>query len=349
MSHLRNPFFLGATLLASLAFTYHYFLYTHEYPPGSYQRIAAYEADKVFQTRILVTTLANMLEPTLPLLQATFHTIVPYPIDYEVLLQLLNVCFLSALLLSMPSLLKVLEIRVSPWWSFLLLLPLYWNYVALNGLIDGAGLYYPYDLPSLTFFTIGVILFIRCQWLLLYPWFVIALLNRESACFLTLAGFILSVRFSSSPSDFLRENRHLLFHVSAQACLWIGSRLLLSHTFRDNPGEFFETPHSMTLFLSHAVTATPHWAMENPRWFLTLFAGIWLFPLLAFKKLNSMTRRFLIVGVIYLTALIFRSNMMETRVYNELNVVLTTAAIAAIHSWLQTHRSTTYSSQATHA
>ena len=103
MSHLRNPFFLGATLLASLAFTYHYFLYTHEYPPGSYQRIAAYEADKVFQTRILVTTLANILEPTLPLLQATFHTIVPYPIDYEVLLQLLNVCFLSALLLSMPA------------------------------------------------------------------------------------------------------------------------------------------------------------------------------------------------------------------------------------------------------
>lgn len=335
MSHFRNPLFLASALLASLVFTYHYFLYTHEYPPGSYQRIAAYEADKVFQTRILVTTLANALEPALPLLKAFFQPIVPYPIDYEVLLQLLNVAFLSALLLSMPLLLRLLDLRVSPWWSFLLLLPLYWNYVALNGLIDGAGLYYPYDLPSLTFFTIGVILFVHRQWLLLYPWFILALLNRESACFLSLAGFLLTARFSRSPSDFLRANRKLLFHVTAQALLWTVSRLLLSHAFRHNPGEFFETPHSMLQFLSHVVAATPHWAMENPRWFLSLFAGIWLIPLIAFKSLNSMTKRFLLVGATYLVALVFRSNMMEVRVYNELNVVLTAAAIAGIHSWRQ--------------
>ena len=335
MNHLRNPIYITATFLASTIFTYYYFLYTHEYPPGSYQKIAAYEADKVFQTRILVTTLANTLEPTLPLLRICFQPIVPYLIDYEVLLQLLNVFFLSALLLSMPHLLTLLEIRTSPWWSFFLLVPLFWNYVALNGLLDGAGLYYPYDIPALTFFTIGTILFVRRKWVLLYPLFILALLNRESACFLTLAGFLLSARISLPLKVFLRENHILLIHVFAQAILWFSSRVILSHVFRDNPGEFFETPHSMLHFLSNIFTATPHWAMENPRWFLTLFAGIWIVPLLSLKRLNSMIHRFLLVGFIYLVSLTLRSNMMETRVYNELNIVLFTAAIAGLHSWRQ--------------
>ena len=59
MKHFKSPLFLGVSLIASLVFTYFYFLYTHEYPPSSYEKIATYEADKVFQTRILVTMTAN--------------------------------------------------------------------------------------------------------------------------------------------------------------------------------------------------------------------------------------------------------------------------------------------------
>ena len=49
------------------------------------------------------------------------------------------------------------------------MLPLSWNYIIINGYIDGAGLYYPYDIPSLTFFAAGIILFLKNRWLFFYP------------------------------------------------------------------------------------------------------------------------------------------------------------------------------------
>lgn len=337
MKHFKSPLFLGVSLIASLVFTYFYFLYTHEYPPGSYEKIAAYEAHKVFQTRVLVTMTANALEPTLPLLKACLQWMVPYPIGYETLLQLLNSVFLVVLLLCMPFLYEILGTRLSPWWAFVLFIPLVWNYIAINGFFDGAGLYYPYDIPSLAFFALGTLLFVHRRWKLFYLIFLLACLNRESACFISLAGFLLTTRFSKNAHQLLRENRTIILHISAQAALWFVSRLILSYLFRNNPGEFFETPHSMIDFLWLIYTGEPHrWAMENPRWFLTLFAGIWLIPFLTWKHLSVSARCFLLVGACYLVALIFRSNMMETRVYNELNVILTACVVAGLYGWWRT-------------
>ena len=123
--------------------------------------------------------------------------------------------------------------------------------------------------------------------------------------------------------------------------LWFASRLGLGYLFRNNPGEFFETPHSMIDFLRLIITGDAHWAMENPRWFLTLFAGIWLIPFLTWKHLSISVRRFLLVGVCYLATLVFRSNMMETRVYNELNVIVTACAVVGLHRWWRTRDDTT--------
>ena len=58
------------------------------------KKISSYDADKVFQTRFLITAIANMLEPTIPLIKVGLQNIVPYPINYEVILQIINVFFL---------------------------------------------------------------------------------------------------------------------------------------------------------------------------------------------------------------------------------------------------------------
>ena len=88
----------------------------------------------------------------------------------------------------------------------------------------------------------------------------------------------------------------------------------------------------MIQFLSGIGNDQNHWAMGNASWFLTLFMGIWLIPAILYKYLSQQGRRFLLVGVIYLIVLTFRSNMMETRVYNELNVVLAASMIICIHN-----------------
>ncbi len=324
-------------LLCGLCFSYFYFLYTHEYPEGSYQRIANYEADKVFQTRLLITSIANFFEPAIPLLRSTFQWAVPYPINYEVILQLINVFFLAALILLIRPLAEILGYAITPAASLLILVPVSWNFIFINGLIDGAGLYYPYDIPSLTFFAAGIILFMQKKWLWFYPVFILACLNRESACFITLGGFLLSFQVGESKhADVVKSNRRVISQVIAQACIWLALRLILSYAFRNNPGEFFEKPHSMIDFITMILSGEPHWAMQNPCLFLTLFAGIWIVPLLYWKNLNQSAKRLLLLGLIYLLALVFRSNMMETRVYNELNVILAVCAICAFSPKLST-------------
>ena len=332
---IRYVFPLGC-LLASISFTYYYFLYTHEYPPGSYQRIASYDADKVFQTRLLTTTLANFLEPTIPLLRWSFQWAVPYPIDYEVILQLINTAFLTILILLVRPLAEVLGYTTKPVTSLLILVPISWNYIGINGFIDGAGLYYPYDIPSLTFFAAGIILFLQKKWLWFYLVFILACLNRESACFITMGGFLLTFQIGESKFvDILKSNKRMISHVIAQAGIWLTLRFILSYAFRNNPGEFFEQPHSMFDFIPKIGSGEAHWAMNNPRWFLTLFAGVWIVPLLLWKNLNGPLKRLLLLGLVYLLVLFFRSNMMETRVYNELNVILTICAICPFFAYRQ--------------
>ena len=259
---------------------------------------------------------------------------VPYPINYEVLLQLINVFFLTGLTLLVHPLIRLIGYEINKYSVFFIMLPLSWNYIIINGYIDGAGLYYPYDIPSLTFFAAGIILFLKNRWLFFYPVFILGCLNRESACFIALGGFLLTVNIERNTtfSNIIKSNRKIIHHVFIQAIIWLTLRIILSYTFRNNPGEFFEKPHSMIEFISRIWTGDPHWAMHDPRLFLTLFAGIWIIPLILWKKLNGFAKRFMILGLIYLVVLIFRSNMMETRVFNELNVIISVCALCALNS-----------------
>jgi len=313
-------------------------LHTNEYPPGSSQNIATGKADKVFQTRILIPFLGEFLKPCIPSLSFLFSWLVPYPINYDVILQIINIFSLTLLIISTPILLKILNCEVSNWSAFLLFLPLTWNYIAINGLIDGAGLFYCYDIPSLAFYVIGLILFLKGSWFLFYLLFILANLNRESACFISISGFLLHLNLCNNPKIFLSLNKRLFVHILTQAILWIVIRSSLSWIYQGNPGVFFEEPHSMNEFLSGIWNGNSHWAMENAVWFLTLFAGVWLFPIIFFNKLSTQGKRLFIVGLIYLISLYFRSNMMETRVYNELNVIISVCTIICLTNFFKSQK-----------
>ena len=188
-------------------------------PSPSAQNIAKGLADKVFQTRILIPFLGDFLKPCIPILSFFFSWLVPYPITFEVILQVLNILFLTLLVISTPILLKILDCEVSNWSAFLLFIPLSWNYIAINGLIDGAGLFYCYDIPSLAFYVIGLILFIKGSWFWFYLLFIFANLNRESACFISLSGFLIQLKLYHNTKLLLRLNKNLIIHVIVQAIL----------------------------------------------------------------------------------------------------------------------------------
>jgi hypothetical protein len=70
--------------------------------------------------------------------------------------------------------------------------------------------------------------------------------------------------------------------------------------------------------------------LGNPRCFLTLFGGTWVLIPLFWKYIPRDCKKLLLLIPIYMIPAILFANLMETRVYHELNVVITIAFTSGI-------------------
>jgi hypothetical protein len=94
----------------------------------------------------------------------------------------------------------------------------------------------PYDVPALFFFSISIYLVIRRRLWIYYLLFPFAVLNRETACFITVFFAVWEwVRLS----EFDVKGRLLRIapHVAVQAAVWLAIKIHLSHVFAHNPVE----------------------------------------------------------------------------------------------------------------
>lgn len=320
----------------AFVFCYIYFLYTWEYEPGSMARVANFEAVKVFQPRLLLVLSAKYLNSFFPL-SNEFISAFRLPVSSGLEFYIFGFVFLGtvALLLGFSNLLEILHNTsmkpIELWLSFGILgIPLFWNYAFIN------NLFYPYDIPSMAFFVWGIILFYKRKYYLFYFLFILATLNRESSCFISIAVFVLLFRISET-KNIISKNRQLYSHIIIQLIIWLGIRYSLRYLFKDNPGFFMEETHSFIDFLKLALTNQNHWAFggtpgDSASWFFTTFAGIWLIVVLRWNRINEVVKKLVIVGAIYLCGCIARANLMEIRVYNELLVMISILACSAIIS-----------------
>ena len=88
--------------------------------------------------------------------------------------------------------------------------------------------WYPSDLPSVLFFTLGLLLLHRRRWSLYYPMFVLATFNRETTVFLPLVLVLTNLGRARLGS--------LVAHAGAQAAIWLGVRWILHERYGANPG-----------------------------------------------------------------------------------------------------------------
>lgn len=125
----------------------------------------------------------------------------------------------------------------SRWFSLLIV------YMAYFNLAPGWGLNYtfPYDLPSLMFFCAGVYFIVSNRLLLYYLIFPLAVLNRETICFLTIFFVIWNVQQIRERGETLsrREIVPIMVHVLAQALIWFAIKVWLAHLFAGNPATTF--------------------------------------------------------------------------------------------------------------
>src|SRR6185295_1359057 len=80
--------------------------------------------------------------------------------------------------------------------------------------------YYPYDIPSVMFFTLGLLLVYDRDWRWFYPLFVAATLNRETSIFLVVVVvFVLYDRYSWRMLGLLAGSQ-LAIWLAIKAALW---------------------------------------------------------------------------------------------------------------------------------
>ncbi len=311
---------MGVMTLLSLVFTKYYFLFTSEYyPPSHANKIASFEADKVFQKRFLIPVTADFLSRSTPL-------------SFDKSLKFLAALSTLGLLYYFKNILEIFTNSHSNYnWYLLLLIPVSWNYMFLN------SIYHAYDIPTLFFFCACLYLFLKQKYILFYFTFLIATLNRESTCFITISLALLLSRFSSDCrlKDIFIQNSSLLRHLCLQATLWFLVVLLIGWSLKDSPGQSYETTYSMKDFVANMWYGFSSWPylntetfLGNPRCFLTLFGCVWVVIPFLWNYVPIHCKKLLFLIPIYMIPALLYANLMETRVYHELNVVISLAVIS---------------------
>lgn len=236
-SRWRTAVWVGFTLGICLHFALAYnlnidYLDLHTYMQGMEKTPYQYRMLMIYVFRLLATQ-----HFTAALAQHAQHMHVPafwQKPEQLVQIGLAVVSLFGAVLATAGTLAKLTGDRIFSRWMSLLVI-----YMAYFNLAPGWGLNYtfPYDTPSLMFFCVGVFLVVSGQDWLYYLLFPIAVLNRETICFLTVFFLIwkwqeLRARDGKvTRSDALK----LAAHGLAQAAIWIGLKLWLMHRFAANP------------------------------------------------------------------------------------------------------------------
>jgi len=193
-------------------------------------------------------------------------------------------------------------------------------------------IWYAYDAWALVFMLAGLIALHQRMWWLYYPIFILATLNRETSCFLTM--IMVLTLFGRIPFW------QLLLHGLAQLLLWLGIKYGLDHLiFPDAPGQtYYQQYLSNWRFITDMTYeqrfALPQWeAWFRPVYLLGNFAFVWLLVIRYWNRIGSdFVARAALVLIPFTLAMLYVSNIYEYRIFGEmLPLVLTPALLIVVN------------------
>lgn len=181
--------------------------------------------------------------------------------------------------------------------------------------------WFPSDMPSLLFITLGLILIYKQRWWAYYPLYVIATFNRETTCFLTFVYLFTHLGKG--------RNRELFFHCALQLSIWITIKYTLYHMYIGNPsdaggsglfhaGDFLNGTNLRTLT-----------NVRNHPFIFSIVGYMWL-PVLLMPRIvkNRFVSRSLLMSIPFCVGMFIVGTMTILRDYGELLPVI---AIAFVH------------------
>jgi len=254
--------------------------------------------------------LAPLLQRLSSPLPKEFHN--PYAV---VLLTTIFLAMFVAILATRASLLHLTgNRRFASWAALLTIYMTYFNLVAVYGLAYSL----PYDVPSLSLFSLGVwLIFTRRYWLLL-PVFIAGTLNRETFCFITVFLMLYAWFGSGTGESRSVALRRIAPHVALQAIVWFALRLWLHRLFLHNPLDHGQHSGFFDFHLAHNLKS-----LLNPfQWPLLLGLFGFTLPLLihSYRWISdsALARSVAVLLPLWAVAMLVVGVVVEIRIFNEL-------------------------------
>jgi hypothetical protein len=320
--------FLVMAAILAFFFTQLRWSLTRQYTPGALMPLAFGSADVPFQLRTLVPWITSW---TFQLLESKppFDSVLKiYHIIEMVSTFLLFVVFRHYLALFIKN------FYASAILSFSLLYPLSFNYLfpLYFSIYDGSkilpsvhfypefiNLYYPYDIPSIMLFTLGLIFIYKSKWRFYYPLFVLATFNRETTLFLTFIYL-----FTAFRKD---DNNTIMLHCVTQLFIWAAIKYFLHLLYSGNPGMSLEKG----LMFNLKVLTTPFYYP----YILSNMGFIWLPTLLFYRHLKEdFVKRSLLVLIPFASVTLAVAKFTELRGFGEVIPVVLTAFVLILREFL---------------
>jgi len=271
------------------------------------EKLTSFTANRPPQLRVLVPALVHLIRDYVPFELRHLYLIITFG-------------FSLALLYAFRNFIRIfIQNKTADLYALVLVYTLTFNYTALN------PIFYPSDIPAILFFTLGLIFILKRRWVWYYILFPIAVVNRESIAFLSIA--LVFLLYKKLP--FVQ----LVIHSIIQFIIWMGIKLVLAHIFADNPGSEFRFTYAENFWvLVGMVTQLKLPLLAR----LLIFGLMWTLIPYGWKETPSEIKRLFIVFIPFVI-IIFTIGCFidEIREYCEMNVVITAPAIFGLRKMLR--------------
>jgi hypothetical protein len=184
--------------------------------------------------------------------------------------------------------------------------------------------WYPYDMPAILFFAIGMLLMYQKKWVWYILLFVVATLNRETSCFLIFIFIISTINKKNLPFT--------LIFAFTQCTIWLAIKYVMFTLYGNNGGTgLFETNLvSNVKFLLNF--------REYPLLF-SCFGYVWIPVLFFFQRINNtFIKRSLFVIFPFFCGMLIVGRINEIRIFGELIPLVLSSFLVIAYSIVKEER-----------
>lgn len=302
-----NCLFLIIAIIFSYYFMHIRFVLNYQYARASLLAIFNGSAAVPFQYRILIPWFVRMLENT----KLSFGDT---PLRLFRLIEFLSIFSLAVTFRYYLSLFFKNQ-TISTFVSLTLFYVLPFNFLLLP------TIWYPWDMPAILLFTLGLILLYKKKWTIYYLLFIVATLNKETTCFLTLIYL-----FTAIGKD---KPKTIALHCFFQLIIWCTIKYFLYQLYFNNPGAgIFEGQLSKNINFFKNI--------KNYPFFFSNMGFLWIPTFFYFRLIEArFVKRSLLVIFPFFLVMMLAGNIIELRAYGELIPVVLVAFLLIIKELLK--------------